>query len=828
MDKRLHTARKNVASTLANQLITTLCGLVIPWIMIDTFGSAAYGATTSIAQFLSYISLFEGGIGRVARGALYKPLADRDDEGISQVYLAVKRFFSCIGLAFAGYAVVLAFVYHDIAEVAIFDREYTFMLVVGIAIGKFAEYMGGVSKVTLFNADQKQYVVNAVYIITNILNAGLIVLLAKCGADILWVKVMSSMVFVMRPVLYSLYLRRHYRIRRKGTRAVLPNKFTGIAQHTAYVIQNNTDVLILTVLADLRSVAVYSVYHLIIFSMRNVVTSFTGGMEALLGDMVAKGEQETLRRTYRGYKLILTVLTVALFGATAVLILPFVRLYTADVTDADYIRPVFGLLLVLSEALNCLVLPCFNLTIAANKLRESQIGAYGEAAVNVVVSLVLVIVWDPLVGVALGTLASTVFKCVYYTVFTGREILKGHVMRMLVKMTATALVLVELAVGGVWLMETMPVSNYFIWGLWGVGCVLVTGAIGFAVGAMLYPDQVKNMKSLLLRKKAPTPVSYDEYKDHDIAAYAGYVDSGEELLSCSSGGVATALAREMIRRGGYVAGVTYTPDFKAAVYAVTNQMEELERFKGSKYCAVDKGTVYADVKALLDAGEQVLFIGLPCTVAAMQAYLKGDHPRLITAELICHGPTSAEVHRQYVEHLERRYGSPVTDFSVKRKKEGWTPAYLYAAFENGQVFQKPFYHTVYGYAFSVMAGKACYSCRFRGNNRTGDLMLGDFWGATPEDPFWNKDGVSSVLVHSEKGQELLLASQGVRLFDTTFERVVKGNPNVIKPRSNRPERAKFEQLLESHGLFYAAEHSKKWPTRLKGYIKRILRGERPL
>ena len=124
--------------------------------MIDTFGSTAYGITISIAQFLSYITLLEGGIGRVARGALYKPLAERDEERISQVYLAVKRFFATIGIVFAVYAVVLAFGYHSMAQVTAFSWEYTAALVLGIAIGKFAEYMGGVSKVTLLNADQKQ------------------------------------------------------------------------------------------------------------------------------------------------------------------------------------------------------------------------------------------------------------------------------------------------------------------------------------------------------------------------------------------------------------------------------------------------------------------------------------------------------------------------------------------------------------------------------------------------------------------------------------------------------------------------------------------------
>ncbi|MBQ9842123.1 MAG: Coenzyme F420 hydrogenase/dehydrogenase, beta subunit C-terminal domain [Clostridia bacterium] len=820
MGQRVARVKMNVISTLAHQLVTTLCGLVIPWIMIDTFGSTAYGITISIAQFLSYITLLEGGIGRVARGALYKPLAERDDEKISQVYLAVKRFFSTIGLIFAAYVVVLACGYHSMARVTEFSWEYTAVLVVGIAIGKFAEYMSGISKMTLLNADQKQYVVNGVYIATNVLNVLLIVLLAKSGVDILWVKVVSSLVFVLRPVLYSLYVRKHYHLHKTGVKATLPNKYTGIAQHTAYVIQNNTDVMLLTLLADLPSVAVYSVYHLVVFSLRNIATAFTGGMEALLGEMAAKGEQEILRKTYRSYKLILTVLTMLLFGTAAILIVPFVRLYTDGTTDADYVRPLFALIMVVAEALNCLTLPCFNLTIAANKLKQSQFGAYGEAAVNVAVSLVLMLVWDPLVGVAVGTLAATVFKCIYYTVFTGKHILKTKVSPLLLKLAATALALVGMSLGGMWLIRDVLIYKYTQWVVWGFAFAIVTGLWGVALGISLYPHDIKGIKNLLRGKKKAKPADVEEYAHHDIAAYAGYVEESSERLSCSSGGVATALARQMIRRGGYVVGVTYTPGFKEAVYEITNRMEDLERFKGSKYCQVQYGSVYADVKALLDAGESVLFMGLPCGVAGLRGYLKQEYENLVAVELICHGPTSAAVHRQYVEHLERQFDGRLVDFSVKRKKGEWTPAYLYAAFDNGAVYEKPFYHTEYGYAFATMAGTACYTCRFRGNNRTGDMMLGDFWGATEQDAFWNKEGVSSILVHTEKGLELLRQTEGVRLFDTTFGRIVAGNPNIIKPREQRPNRAKFQQLLDSHGLFYAVEHSKPILTRIKAKFKR--------
>jgi uracil permease len=69
--------------------------------MIGEFGSEAYGATTSITQFLAYITLLEGGIGGVARAVLYKPLAQRDMDTIGAIIGEIRKFFSVIPLLIA-------------------------------------------------------------------------------------------------------------------------------------------------------------------------------------------------------------------------------------------------------------------------------------------------------------------------------------------------------------------------------------------------------------------------------------------------------------------------------------------------------------------------------------------------------------------------------------------------------------------------------------------------------------------------------------------------------------------------------------------------------
>ncbi len=311
-------------------------------------------------------------------------------------------------------------------------------------------------------------------------------------------------------------------------------------------------------------------------------------------------------------------------------------------------------------------------------------------------------------------------------------------------------------------------------------------------------------------------------QSHDVAVYGGYLDNKNKLMQSTSGGIATALAEKMIESGGYVAGVAYSEDFHRAEYIVINDKNDLEKLKGSKYIETDKKDVYKQVKKLLDNGEKVLFIGLPCVVAAMYGFL-GERPEnLLTCELICHGPTSAKVHEEYVSHLENKYKSKIIDFSVRHKKHEWLPAYLYAKFENGEKFEKPFYSTEYGFAFYVLGREVCYNCKFKGDYRCADIMIGDFWGATKEDAFWNKKGVSVIFAETEKGNEAIRALQGVKLFPTTFEKAVASNQMVVKSKVKNPKREKFAKLFAEKGLIYAAKRCVGFKRRIKNTVAKCI------
>ena len=102
---RFKNATLNIVSLILLQILTAASGLVLPKLMISTYGSEINGLVSSIAQFLSYISLLEGGIGGVIMAELYKPLNDNDMMAVSGIMKVSENFYRKIAKIFVIYTI---------------------------------------------------------------------------------------------------------------------------------------------------------------------------------------------------------------------------------------------------------------------------------------------------------------------------------------------------------------------------------------------------------------------------------------------------------------------------------------------------------------------------------------------------------------------------------------------------------------------------------------------------------------------------------------------------------------------------------------------------
>lgn len=99
------------------------------------------------------------------------------------------------------------------------------------------------------------------------------------------------------------------------------------------------------------------------------------------------------------------------FTCVGLLIVPFVQVYTLRVNDADYIQPIFAVLLIAANAGHCLRMPYNIMILAVGHYRETQSNYIVAAILNVVISIASVYLWG-LIGVAIGTLVAMCYQTV--------------------------------------------------------------------------------------------------------------------------------------------------------------------------------------------------------------------------------------------------------------------------------------------------------------------------------------------------------------------------------------------------------------------------------
>lgn len=269
----------NTISSLVFQVTTIICGFILPRLILNAFGSEVNGLVNSITQFLGVISFLELGVGAVVQSALYKPLAEKNQEDVSKIISSANKFFTRLGQILLIYVIVLVIFYPQFAGKN-FGFIYTASLIVTISISSFAQYFFGIVNRLLLTADQRGYIQYNAQTLAVVCNTAACFILIRVGCSIQIVKLTTSLIYLLQPFLIYLYVRHHYSIDKKikYTKEPIPQKWNGIAQHVAAVILDGTDTIVLTLFATLSDVSIYSVYFLVVKGVKQLFMSMTNGI----------------------------------------------------------------------------------------------------------------------------------------------------------------------------------------------------------------------------------------------------------------------------------------------------------------------------------------------------------------------------------------------------------------------------------------------------------------------------------------------------------------------------------------------------------------------
>ena len=314
------------------------------------------------------------------------------------------------------------------------------------------------------------------------------------------------------------------------------------------------------------------------------------------------------------------------------------------------------------------------------------------------------------------------------------------------------------------------------------------------------------------------PVNTDSVNSTPLKSYGITNNDLNILLNSSSGGLFGLFARIFLEQyeDAYVVGVVYENDYKSVRHIISNDLNDVYRMQISKYVQSDKGKIYCRVKQMLQEQKYVLFTGLPCEIAALRCYLGKDFENLLLMDIMCKGPATPMVLRQYVDDMERKKHAKVTNINMRYKWAGldnWIPQYIRIDFDRKNPYIKEFYNTVLGQSFRIMQRKSCANCKYTEYTHLSDITIGDFHGADKDAKYYNKLGTSALIINTSKGMGFFSVTKQFSLSyeEVSIDDIYKYN---LKHYMN-PYREKFSELLVKHGIKRAVMRTVSFKEKIK-------------
>ena len=230
--------------------------------------------------------------------------------------------------------------------------------------------------------------------------------------------------------------------------------------------------MIITIFCSLKEASIYTVYALVFNAVNHLLGSFYNGFQAFFGESLVKDSLEKTKKVFNLYETFFFIVSFWFYSCAYVLIMPFMKIYTASMTDANYLQPLLGLLFCLVGLSNNLRRPCDVTIMAAGHYKQTQWRSLLESIINVIASIIFTIKIG-FIGVLLGSLTSYSYRAVDIILYSNKHILKRNFLFSISKILFLTCIYILLIL--ILLQFNFSIQNYITWFIFAFICGGILG-----------------------------------------------------------------------------------------------------------------------------------------------------------------------------------------------------------------------------------------------------------------------------------------------------------------------------------------------------------------
>ena len=400
----------NIFYGILSQIITMGISIIVPRLVLVNLGSEANGLLHSISTVFTYLTLLEAGVGKATQQALYRPLAAEDRQTINRIMSATNKFYHRTGWIYAGAVLAFAIVYCLWVETSLPTYVVFSVIVLSGASSVMSYFVQGKYKV-LMETEGCGYVLVNISTVSSICTSICKIALLVYGFGLVAIQEMYFFFAVLQMLAIVYYVRINYKwldLKCEPDYASISQKNSVLVHQITGMVFNNTDILLLTAMTNLKVVSVYSLYNTFYTVINSVLNTISFSYSYVLGQ-VFHSDIEEFKRLHDIYELYNMALTFSCMCILNLMILPFIQIYTTGITDINYVDPIIPMLFTAVYLLSNGRASSALIIELAQHFKQTRGRSILEAVINLSVSVVAIHYFG-IYGALLGTIAALLYR----------------------------------------------------------------------------------------------------------------------------------------------------------------------------------------------------------------------------------------------------------------------------------------------------------------------------------------------------------------------------------------------------------------------------------
>ena len=491
---------KNSFFSLLSQMVLLLFGFLSQRAMNLYMGTELVGMNGVISNVISMLSVTELGISTAIVYHLYSALVRQDEREIAALMNLYRKAYYLFAMILAVLGLLVTPFVHLFMKNGSYSLGYVRALYLLWLFRTVISYPLSYKK-SLLIADQNEYIVSVVTILTNIIGYSAIILFVTFTGHYLPALVAGIIGDTALNVWVNQYVDRKYpflvKLRKEKPKSELVAKIFDDLKNVfvsklSMNLLGGTDNLIISGFINVATVGIFSNYGLITRSVSNIIRALASSIQPGIGNMFVDSNSEQNYRVLRQMTFLFFLIVAVAASGLYVLIDPFVE----DIwLGADFLwDPVSVFLSVTACVLLGIGQPITVVMGVSGLFHREKTLSVITAVVNLVVSLALVVPFGT-AGVLLGTCLAYLIQIIYRIVVFFREYIKMDAKRYVLDLVEyTILFVIE-----VWLSKLAVGLMYCHSFLSFLAAVGICVAIPMGVNLLLFyrSERFKSLTQLL-------------------------------------------------------------------------------------------------------------------------------------------------------------------------------------------------------------------------------------------------------------------------------------------------------------------------------------------